>query len=74
MAKSDLLKEAIADARAVKETAVANAKIALQEAFAPRIHSMLSTKISEELRPSKYVPARCYLIPKEGVGELKVSA
>ena len=49
MAKSDLLKEAIADARAVKETALANAKIALQEAFAPRIHSMLSAKLSEEL-------------------------
>jgi hypothetical protein len=49
MAKSDLLKEAIADARAVKETALANAKIALQEAFAPRIQSMLSAKLSEEL-------------------------
>ena len=46
---SDLLKEAIADARAVKETALANAKIALQEAFAPRIQSMLSAKLSEEL-------------------------
>ena len=43
MAKSDLLKEAIADAKAVKETALANAKIALEEAFAPRIQSMLST-------------------------------
>jgi len=49
MAKSDLLKEAIADARTVKETALANAKIALQEAFAPRIESMLAAKLSEEL-------------------------
>ena len=48
-AKSDLLKEAIADAKAVKETALANAKIALEEAFAPRIQSMLSTKLAEEL-------------------------
>ena len=47
--KSDLLKEAIADAKAVKETALANAKIALEEAFAPRIQSMLSTKLSEDL-------------------------
>jgi|9_EtaG_2_1085328.scaffolds.fasta_scaffold00625_15 hypothetical protein len=47
--KSDLLKEAIADAKAVKETALANAKIALEEAFAPRLHNMLSTKISEEM-------------------------
>ena len=39
--KSDLLKEAIADAKAVKETALANAKIALEEAFAPRIEAML---------------------------------
>ena len=49
MAKSDLLKEAIADAKAVKETALANAKIALEEAFAPRIQSMLTAKISEDL-------------------------
>lgn len=49
MAKSDLLKEAIADARAVKETALANAKIALQEAFAPRIESMLQTKLTKDL-------------------------
>jgi len=49
MAKSDLLKEAIADAKAVKETALANAKIALEEAFAPRIQSMLSAKLSEDL-------------------------
>jgi hypothetical protein len=49
MAKSDLLKEAIADAKAVKETALANAKIALQEAFAPRIESMLAAKLTNEI-------------------------
>jgi hypothetical protein len=49
MAKSDLLKEAIADARAVKETALANAKIALQEAFAPRLERMLATKLTNEI-------------------------
>jgi hypothetical protein len=48
MAKNDLLKEAIADAKAVRETALANAKIALEEAFTPRIQSMLSAKLSEE--------------------------
>ena len=48
MAKSDLLKEAIADAKAVRETALANAKIALEEAFTPRIQSMLSAKLAEE--------------------------
>jgi len=49
MAKSDLLKEAIADARAVKETALANAKIALQEAFMPRMERMLATKLTTEI-------------------------
>ena len=49
MAKSDLLKEAIADARTVKETALANAKIALQEAFAPRLENMLAARLQEEL-------------------------
>ena len=45
----DLLKVAIADAKAVRETALANAKIALEEAFTPRIQSMLSDKIQNEL-------------------------
>lgn len=44
----DLLKEAIADAKAVRETALANAKIALEEAFTPRLQSMLSAKLAEE--------------------------
>jgi hypothetical protein len=43
----DLLKEAIADAKAVKETAIANAKAALEEAFTPQIKSMLSQRLSE---------------------------
>jgi hypothetical protein len=45
----DLLKEAIADAKAVRETALANAKLALEEAFTPRLQSMLSAKLAEEL-------------------------
>jgi hypothetical protein len=49
MAKSDLLKQAIADAKAVKETALANAKIALQEAFAPRLENMLHTSLVNEI-------------------------
>ena len=49
MAKSDLLKEAIADAKAVKETALANAKIALEEAFQPRIKNMLENELMNEL-------------------------
>ena len=45
----DLLKEAIADAKAVRETALANAKLALEEAFTPRLTSMLSAKLAEEM-------------------------
>jgi len=48
MTNSDLLKEAIADAKAVKETAIANAKLALEEAFTPRIQSMISSRLEEE--------------------------
>ena len=57
MAKSDLLKEAIADAKAVKETALANAKIALQEAFAPRLERMLATKLTNEIEGEDEMPA-----------------
>lgn len=49
MANSKLLKEAIADAKAVRETAIANAKIALEEAFAPRLQAVLSKKLQQEM-------------------------
>lgn len=49
MAKNDLLKEAIADAKTVRNTALANAKAALEEAFTPKLKSMLSAKLTEEL-------------------------
>ena len=48
MANSKLLKQAIADAKAVKETALANAKLALEEAFTPRLQSILSQKLRAE--------------------------
>ena len=43
----DLLKEAIADAKAVRETALENAKAALEEAFTPHLKDMLAQKINE---------------------------
>ena len=43
----DLLKEAIADAKSVKETAIANAKLALEEAFTPHLKSMMSAQLQE---------------------------
>lgn len=44
----DLLKEAIADAKTVRETALANAKLALEEAFTPRLQSIISSQLQEE--------------------------
>jgi hypothetical protein len=43
----DLLNEAIADAKAVKEAAIANAKAALEETFAPYLAEKLKAKIAE---------------------------
>ena len=48
----DILKEAIADAKALRATALENAKIALEEAFTPRLKSMLSQKIQSEVEDS----------------------
>jgi len=45
---SNLLKEAIADAKAVRQTALANAKVALEEAFSERYHAMFAEKLKEE--------------------------
>ena len=47
MVNRDLLKEAIADAKAVKETAIVNAKAALEEAFTPYLKERLAAKLAE---------------------------
>jgi hypothetical protein len=49
MNTKDLLKEAIADAKAVRETALAQAKLALEEAFTPRLQSMFAAKLAEAM-------------------------
>ena len=46
--KNELLKQAIADAEAVRQTAIANAKIALEETFTPQIKSMLAKRLRAE--------------------------
>ncbi len=43
----DLFKEAIADAKAVKEVSIANAKAALEEVITPRLKSMFEQKLTE---------------------------
>lgn len=46
---SDLLKESIADAKAVRETALANAKTFLEENFAASMKEMFAEKLKEEM-------------------------
>jgi len=53
---SNLLKEAIADAKAVRQTALANAKVALEEAFNERYHAMFAEKLKEDAGMGKDLP------------------
>jgi hypothetical protein len=46
---SKLYQDAILDAKALRASAMANAKAALEEAFEPKIQEMLRLKLSEEL-------------------------
>lgn len=54
---SNLLKEAIADAKAVRQTALANAKAALEEAFGTRLEAMFAPKLDEETADAVPAPA-----------------
>jgi hypothetical protein len=56
MSNKNLFKEAIADAKAVREAALANAKAALEEALTPRLQSMLSAKLNEMEDGDDYLP------------------
>tara|TARA_R110000822_G_scaffold100355_10_gene226012 strand:+ start:10232 stop:11218 length:987 start_codon:yes stop_codon:yes gene_type:complete len=55
MTNRDLLKEAIADAKAVKEVAITNAKAALEEAFTPHLKSMLEQRLTAMEEEDDYV-------------------
>lgn len=55
MTNRELLKEAIADAKAVKEVAITNAKAALEEAFTPHLKSMLEKKLTEMEEEDEYM-------------------
>jgi hypothetical protein len=65
---SDLLKNAIADAKAVRATALANAKAALEEAFAPKLQSMLSEKLKAEIGEDEVPVADAAPVETEPVG------
>jgi hypothetical protein len=43
----EMLKEAIAEAKTIKETAIASAKAALEEAFTPQLTAMFAEKLNE---------------------------
>lgn len=47
MANKDLFEQAIADAKALKEISLANAKQQIEETFAPKIQEMFRLKLSE---------------------------
>ena len=79
----DLLKEAIADAKAVRETALANAKAALEEAFAPKLQSMLNATLQNEAdvdenmhyedMSDEELPVETEEVPTEGIDLDKLS-
>jgi len=58
--KTDLLKEAIADADAIKKLAIENAKASLNEAFDSKIKSMLAAKLQEADDEDSYDEGKDY--------------
>ena len=66
----DILKEAIADAKAVRETALLNAKAALEEAFTPQLKSMLSAKLKED----EFEDEEAMMEPEMGAEEPEIPA
>jgi len=69
MTNQELFKQAIADAKSVRDAAVANAKAALEETFTPKIMSMLSAKLNEmeeDMEEGKEVEEEGYSKTEEG--------
>ena len=67
----NLLKEAIADAKAVKETAIANAKAALEEAFTPHLKELFASKL-EEMELDEEAEEVDEMMTDDEIGEAKV--
>ena len=61
-----MLKEAIAEAKTIKETAIANAKAALEEAFTPQLTAMFAERLNEEEEEEQN---ENYSMEKEGLEE-----
>ena len=47
MANKDLFKQAIADAKSIREAAIANAKVALEESITPELKQLLAQRLQE---------------------------
>jgi len=47
MANKDLFKQAIADAKSIREAAIANAKLALEESLTPQLKELLAQRLAE---------------------------
>ena len=70
MTNQELFKQAIADAKSVRDAAVANAKAALEETFTPRIMDILSAKLNEmeeDMEEGKKVEEESYGKEEEGM-------
>jgi hypothetical protein len=69
---SNLLKEAIADAKAVRQIALANAKVALEEAFSEKYQAMFSEKLKEEAEMDEMKPVEDEAKAEENVSEQEI--
>ena len=63
-----MLKEAIAEAKTIKETAIANAKAALEEAFTPQLTAMFAERLNEEDVEEEKLDEK-YSMEEEGLEE-----
>jgi len=69
----EMLKEAIAEAKTIKETAIASAKAALEEAFTPQLTAMFAEKLNEmdemDEEMTKEMQDENYSMKEEGLEE-----
>ena len=68
MSNKDLLKQAIAEAKTIREAAIANAKEALEETLTPHLKEMLAQKLQEmELEEEEVMDENIYEAEEEEV-------
>ena len=71
MANKDLFKQAIAEAKSVREAAIANAKEALEESLTPHLKDMLAAKLQEMEEKSDEVEEVVNEVEEDDVDEAK---